>query len=60
MVSDRDTLAEVMACLRVLGADDDVSHVPATKVREQGLYLEDRMVSLDAGAVAQYIERLTN
>ena len=59
VVSDRDTLAEVMACLRVLGADDDVSHVPATKVREQGLYLEDRMVNLAASAVAQYIERLT-
>lgn len=59
VVSDKDVLAEVLACLRVLGVEDNVAHVRATKVRGQSLYLEDRMVNLDAGAVAQYIERLT-
>lgn len=59
VVSDRDVLAEVMACLRLLDVEWDVVHVPATKIRESSLYLEDRMVNLDASAVAQYIERLT-
>jgi hypothetical protein len=60
IVSDKEVLAEVMACLSVLGIEEDVSHMAETEELKPVLHLEDRMVNLDADAVAQYIKRMTS
>tara|TARA_R100000808_G_C2125171_1_gene135539 strand:- start:836 stop:1324 length:489 start_codon:yes stop_codon:yes gene_type:complete len=60
VVSDKDTLAEVIAYMKILGVEDDVLPIgPSAVGRPKTLYLEDRMINLDPGAVEQYIERMT-
>ena len=58
-VSDKEVLAEVVACLKILGADEGITDIPQTTSRKGAVYLDDRMVRLDPESVALYIERLT-
>ena len=58
-VSDREVLAEAVACLKILGGEEGITTIPKTTSHKGAVYLDDRMVRLDPESVALYIGRLT-